>query len=244
MAVAWLPDEDEVELILSDMAKHYDARIVAYYEAAFFAGFRPEEEIALRWEKIDSRRKTGLIDTARTGGAEKETKNYEVREVEFNDRAWKAIESMRAWTGLKDNEKGHGHVFENPKTGKPWVSEADQRDNYWTPTMKRLRLRRRRAYQTRSTCATLMLEGGADIRYIQEMLGHVELSTTQIYTQVSIRRLKAVHSLTHPSAKIDRPATTPAEGDGAVDIPPLVANKPCGDAAELMAALAAEAVED
>lgn len=57
----------------------------------------------------------------------------------------------------------------------------------------------------RHTCATLMLEGGADIRYIQEMLGHVELSTTQIYTQVSIRRLKAVHALTHPSAKIDRP---------------------------------------
>jgi hypothetical protein len=50
-----------------------------------------------------------------------------------------------------------------------------------------------------------MLEGGADIRHIQEMLGHVELSTTQIYTQVSIRRLKAVHALTHPSAKIDRP---------------------------------------
>ena len=53
-----------------------------------------------------------------------------------------------------------------------------------------------------------MLEGGADIRYIQEMLGHVELSTTQIYTQVSIRRLKTVHSLTHPSAKIDKPTTS------------------------------------
>jgi integrase/recombinase XerD len=54
----------------------------------------------------------------------------------------------------------------------------------------------------RHTMATLMLENGADIRYIQEMLGHAELSTTQIYTQVSIRRLKQVHTLTHPGAKL------------------------------------------
>src|SRR6185437_3599099 len=38
----------------------------------------------------------------------------------------------------------------------------------------------------------------ADIRYIQAMLGHAELSTTQIYTQVSIRRLKEIHTATHP----------------------------------------------
>lgn len=55
----------------------------------------------------------------------------------------------------------------------------------------------------RHTCATLMLEGGADIRYIQEMLGHVELSTTQIYAQVSIRKLKQVHERTHPGAKLE-----------------------------------------
>ncbi len=52
----------------------------------------------------------------------------------------------------------------------------------------------------RHTMATLMLEGGADIRYIQAMLGHAELSTTQIYAQVSIRALQAVHSATHPGA--------------------------------------------
>jgi integrase/recombinase XerD len=52
----------------------------------------------------------------------------------------------------------------------------------------------------RHTMATLMLEGGADIRYIQAMLGHAELSTTQIYTQVSIRALQAVHAATHPGA--------------------------------------------
>jgi integrase/recombinase XerD len=51
----------------------------------------------------------------------------------------------------------------------------------------------------RHTCATLMLENGADIRFIQQLLGHAELSTTQIYTQVSIRMLKEVHTRTHPA---------------------------------------------
>ena len=40
----------------------------------------------------------------------------------------------------------------------------------------------------------ILLENGADIRFIQAMLGHVKLDTTQIYTQVSIKKLKAVHS--------------------------------------------------
>ena len=52
--------------------------------------------------------------------------------------------------------------------------------------------------------ATLMLEGGADIRFIQQMLGRAELSTTEIYTHVSIRMLKQVHRATHPAALLDR----------------------------------------
>jgi integrase/recombinase XerD len=57
----------------------------------------------------------------------------------------------------------------------------------------------------RHTMATLMLENGADIRFIQDMLGHADLSTTQIYTQVSIKKLKEIHDQTHP-AKVERSA--------------------------------------
>jgi integrase/recombinase XerD len=56
----------------------------------------------------------------------------------------------------------------------------------------------------RHTMATLMLENGADVRVIQQLLGHAKLETTQIYTQVSIRMLKRVHDRTHPAAKLKR----------------------------------------
>ena len=51
----------------------------------------------------------------------------------------------------------------------------------------------------RHTMATLMHENGADIRYIQQMLGHEDLKTTQIYTQVAIRTLQQIHAATHPA---------------------------------------------
>lgn len=51
----------------------------------------------------------------------------------------------------------------------------------------------------RHTMATLMHDAGADIRDLQEMLGHAQLSTTEIYTHVSIERLKAIHARTHPA---------------------------------------------
>jgi integrase/recombinase XerD len=56
----------------------------------------------------------------------------------------------------------------------------------------------------RHSMATLMLEHGADVRLIQEILGHAELSTTEIYTRVSIQHLKRVHERTHPGAKLGR----------------------------------------
>lgn len=82
----------------------------------------------------------------------------------------------------------------------------------------------------RHTMATLMLEGGADIRFIQEMLGHTKLSTTQMYTQVSIRMLKQIHTATHPGAKLKSEAAAK--------------EKTSPESAELEAALEAEANEE
>jgi len=58
----------------------------------------------------------------------------------------------------------------------------------------------------RHTMATLMLEGGADTRFIQAMLGHADLKTTQIYTHVAVRQLREIHRATHP-AKVERVAS-------------------------------------
>jgi hypothetical protein len=55
----------------------------------------------------------------------------------------------------------------------------------------------------RHSCATDMHRGGADIRYVQEMLGHARLETTQIYTHVHIDALREVHARCHPHGRLD-----------------------------------------
>ncbi len=64
----------------------------------------------------------------------------------------------------------------------------------------------------RHSMATSMLENGADLRFIQAMLGHANINTTQIYTQVGIRKLQQIHEATHP-AKSKRSGDPPAGGN-------------------------------
>ena len=104
----------------------------------------------------------------------------------------------------------------------------------------------------RHTMATLMLENGADIRFIQQMLGHAELTTTQIYTQVSIRKLKEIHTATHPGAKLERTVAHDSTREaGAEDDAGEVATQDVTHHAEppatreaLLSSLAAEAAEE
>lgn len=64
-------------------------------------------------------------------------------------------------------------------------------------------------HMIRHTTATVMLEHGADLRSIQTLLGHEQLNTTQIYTHVSIKRLREVHKRTHPSYEDRKPDENP-----------------------------------
>jgi integrase/recombinase XerD len=84
----------------------------------------------------------------------------------------------------------------------------------------------------RHTLATLMLEGGADIRFVQQMLGHATIATTEIYTHVALRKLKEVHAATHPGARLSRRQRSQL-GEAGAD-----------PRARLLSSLAAEAAED
>ena len=120
----------------------------------------------------------------------------------------KYLEEVRPKLALSQDEKAlfltsYGEGF-NPDVLSRMVSQFIKKADLGRPGSCHL---------LRHTCATHMLEGGADIRFIQQLLGHEKLETTSIYTQVSIEQLKAVHAKTHPAETPpeEPPRTDPGE---------------------------------
>ncbi len=112
-----------------------------------------------------------------------------------------AVDALQDYLRVRPElgQPGHDHLFVNHRGG-PLTTRSVQRmvERY---VLRVLPGRKHVSPHTlRHTFATHMLNGGADLRVVQEMLGHESLSTTQIYTHVSIDRLKEVYRQSHPHA--------------------------------------------
>lgn len=160
------------------------ARDDAVLELLYGSGLRVSEVCALR---------PGDVDLAR-GRVTVWGKGNKQRTVPMSAPAVEAVRrAMATATEPTLNADGEPLVFAN-RRGRPL-----------TPRDVRRILDRRSASPThphalRHTFATHLLDGGADLRAVQELLGHADLSTTQIYTHVSRERLQRVHRATHPRA--------------------------------------------
>lgn len=163
----------------------------ALLEVLYATGMRRHEVARLHLGDVDAERGVVLI---------REGKGGKDRMIPLGERAlyWLARYQAQARPELawNSNDKTLFLGAEGKPLSLQWLSRIVAQ---WVDAAKLGK--RGGCHLWRHTMATLMLEGGADLRYIQAMLGHAELSTTQIYTQVAIRQLQRVHAMTHPGAR-------------------------------------------
>jgi integrase/recombinase XerD len=199
----------EVEAVLAqpDIEDMYGLRDRAILELFYATGIRRQELSNLELRDIDEERGCVFV---RQGKGRKD------RFVPIGERAL-------AWVRKYEHESrpllllvdgmGHTNVKADPKEPRLFLNQ------YGLPLSPyALSWRIRRYFDAagvkkagachlfRHTVATSMLDNGAELRHVQEMLGHSIIVTTQRYTHVSIARLRAVHAATHPGATLTRRA--------------------------------------
>lgn len=161
----------------------------ALFELAYASGLRAEELVMLPVSAVDFDR-----EQVRVEGKGAKTRLVPVGET--------ALASIQRWT-----EQGRPALRPAPEEHALFVSKSGRRLST-SDVRRRLRTWARHAalqggvspHALRHSFATHLLDGGADLRAIQELLGHSSISTTQVYTRVESARLKTAYARAHPRA--------------------------------------------
>ncbi|MGC4154590.1 MAG: tyrosine recombinase XerC [Propionicimonas sp.] len=175
-----------VEAAEEDVDRASACRDLAVVEVLYAGGIRVSELCGLNLPDLDTGR--GVVRVFGKGGKE--------RTVPLGRPAWRALENWLTW---------RGQLAEVPDA----VFVGDRGARIDPRVVRRLVHRALGAvpgaadlgpHGLRHAMATHLLEGGADLRSVQEMLGHASLSTTQLYTHVTNERLRAAFQQAHPRA--------------------------------------------
>ena len=162
-----------------------DVRDDAVLELLYGSGIRVAELCGLDVDDLDLDR--GVVTVTGKGSKERQVLAHE-----------RSVAALRAWLAGPRSAMA-------PAAGHTGALFTNARGNRLGPRDVRRILDRRSPVPThphalRHTFATHLLDGGADLRVVQELLGHASLQTTQVYTHVSKERMRSVYSGTHPRA--------------------------------------------
>jgi integrase/recombinase XerD len=183
--------EREINELLAtpDVALPLGLRDRAMLELLYASGLRVSELVGLPRDRVDL--DAGILRVSGKGGRE--------RLVPFGASARDWVRRYLAQVRPALDRKGRAELFLSAR------GAAMTRQRFWQLIEgygRRAGIRRKLApHSIRHAFATHLLDRGADLRALQMMLGHADISTTQIYTRVSAGRLRAVYDKYHPRAR-------------------------------------------
>jgi integrase/recombinase XerC len=182
---------EEIQQLLAapDPSEKLGVRDLAMLEAMYAGGMRVSELVRLNLQDVDLRMGTALV----MGKGSKE------RYVPLGEYACQAIERYLQVSRSKLIKDVHEQaLFLNYQGGR--MSDRSVRRMVEGYVKKIAQSKKISPHTLRHTFATHLLEAGADLRSVQELLGHVNISTTQIYTHVTRDHLQSIYNQAHPRA--------------------------------------------
>lgn len=164
---------EEVRLILDNVRGDFKN----YYTVRFFTGMRTAEIDGLQWDAVDFQQRQVLVRSTLVNGRIESTKtDGSFRAIDMSQLVYDALIAQREATG-------HNQFVFTTRAGTP-LSHNNVTKRVWYPLLRYLGLRKRRAYQTRHTAATLWLASGESPEWIARQMGH---STTEMLFRVYSR---------------------------------------------------------